>query len=52
MSIVDKIRDAIGGGETTYEYRCTNCDAEFESGQSRLTDVSCPECAATEIERR
>lgn len=51
MSIVDKIKGVFGSGEPTYEYYCPNCDAEFESGQSRLVDVSCPECANTDVSR-
>lgn len=49
MGLFDSITNFIGGEERTYEYVCTNCDNEFETPQSDMSKVSCPQCNATRI---
>jgi putative FmdB family regulatory protein len=49
MSLIERIRDTIGGEEETlqYRYRCRECGSEFETAQTSRTEVECPECGAS-----
>lgn len=49
MSFLDRVKRAFGSAQRTYEYWCPNCEANFESPKSNMSEVSCPECAETRI---
>lgn len=47
MGLMDKIDTMLGGEERTFDYQCTNCEAEFESPNADMSKVNCPECGST-----
>lgn len=50
MALFDKVKETLMGGATerTYRYNCRECDTRFESPETSLTRVECPECGADE----
>lgn len=51
MGVVDRLKDIVGtdGGLTTYRYRCTDCDSEFDSAKDP-DRAACPECLSHDVE--
>jgi len=51
MPVFQKIQRLLGlGGSpfTTYRYRCTECDAEFES-ETAPHRIQCPDCLSATV---
>jgi putative FmdB family regulatory protein len=56
VGLFDSLRAFLSGNgatdesETeTFEYRCRDCDTEFESTRQHVTTVSCPDCGSDDI---
>lgn len=57
MGLFDAVRDLLPGNgrETagsdgeTFEYRCRDCDREFESTRPHVTAAKCPGCGSDDV---
>jgi putative FmdB family regulatory protein len=49
MPVLDTLKEMLESQDQSYDYRCTNCDAQFESPRADMSKVSCPECSAARI---
>ena len=49
MGIFDSVKELLGGEDSTYEYVCQDCGAEFESATATVAKVDCPECRSTKV---
>lgn len=49
MSLLDRVKRAFGTDDREYEYWCPNCEENFVSPKSNMSEVSCPECAETRV---
>jgi putative FmdB family regulatory protein len=45
-------KSAILNGMPLYEYRCTTCDHGFELLMRENTELKCPSCAGTQLEKQ
>ncbi len=43
------IPSVLEAEDRTYNYQCRNCETEFESPHSDMSQVSCPDCSSTRI---
>ena len=52
MGLIKQIRRTLSGDadKPTYLYQCTICHAEFESAESHMGAVGCPECGANSVQ--
>ena len=52
MGLIERIKRTVSGDrdEPTYTYQCTVCHAEFESAESHMGAVGCPECGANSVQ--
>lgn len=52
MSVIDTIKTVVGldSGAITHEYRCQDCDNEFESAKDP-DRASCMNCMSYNVER-
>lgn len=48
MGLVNDLKTTIlgDGDEITYRYHCRDCESPFESVESSVTAVTCPQCGA------
>lgn len=56
VGLFDAVRDlllgsgrATTGDEETFEYRCRDCEHEFESTRPHVTAASCPDCGSDDV---
>lgn len=55
MGLLDALRDyLLGRGSTerdaeTFEYRCRDCDREFETTARHVTEAECPDCGSEDV---
>jgi Zn finger protein HypA/HybF involved in hydrogenase expression len=56
VGLFDAVRNLLSGGgratgedEETFEYRCRDCDSEFESTRPHVTAAKCPECGSNDV---
>lgn len=55
MSVLTALHDTVfesgasDAPEETFEYRCGRCGSNFTESKLKLTQVSCPECASTDV---
>lgn len=52
-ALLDRLPDFRRGGTDpaaeTFEYRCRDCDREFESTTRHVTDAECPTCGSADV---
>jgi putative FmdB family regulatory protein len=48
----DRRKSAILKGMPLYEYHCSTCDHEFELLVREGTELKCPACTGTELEKQ
>ena len=50
MGILSQVRQVIGMGEQReYTYLCRVCDRTFESTETHMARVDCPECGGHDV---
>lgn len=49
MGLLTRLGSLFGSEERTFHYRCLDCDAEFESPNPVMAEVTCPECRSSRI---
>ena len=50
MSILRQVKRAIGmEGETEHTYSCRDCQRTFESTETHVAKVACPECGGHDV---
>lgn len=50
MGILSQVKRAIGmDDETEHTYSCRDCQRTFESTETQLANVVCPECGSNDV---
>ena len=50
MSILGQLKRAVGmADKTEYTYNCRECQRTFESTESQMGEVKCPNCGSSNI---
>lgn len=49
MALLERVKKAIGGGdeEIAYRYHCRECAREFETPETSMKAITCPNCGAS-----
>ena len=51
MGLIERIKRTVSGdtADRTYTYQCDVCQVEFESAESNMGAVGCPQCGANSV---
>ena len=51
MSIISQLKEAVGMNDDEHEfvYNCRDCERTFESTESHMAKVACPDCGSHDI---
>lgn len=49
MALMDRLRGFVGGDDRVFHYQCTSCETVFESAESDMTGLTCPQCGSRRV---